>query len=64
MELPKSMSLKGFWEEPGYSKSTFYRRLTKIGVKPQNRVLSPEEQDHFTVRLGFPPKFWPPRSSS
>ena len=57
---PKSIGLKEFWEELGYSKSTFYRRLSKIGLKPSHRILSPEEQDDFRVRLGFPPKFSPP----
>jgi DNA-binding IclR family transcriptional regulator len=57
----KSISLKEFWEELGYSKSTFYRRLSKIGIKPKHRLLSPEEQDEYRKLLGFPPKF-PPHS--
>ncbi len=57
---PKSIGLKEFWEELGYSKSTFYRRLTAIGLKTSNRLLSPDEQDYLRVRLGFPPKFSPP----
>lgn len=60
-ETAKSISLKEFWEELGYSKSTFYRRLSKIGLKPRNRLLSPEEQDEYRKLLGFPPKF-PPHS--
>jgi len=59
-ELPKSIGLKEFWEELGYTKSTFYRRLSKIGLKPEHRILSPEQQDEYRVRLGFPPKFSPP----
>ena len=59
-ELQKSMSLREFWEELGYSKSTFYSRLLKLGFKPQHRILSPEEQDEYRKRLGFPPKFLPP----
>jgi|GEM_PF-3267923 len=57
--LPMSISLKEFWEELGYSKSTFYRRLSNLELKTPNRLLSPDEQDYLRVRLGFPPKFSP-----
>ncbi len=54
---PKSLGLKEFWEELGYSKSTFYRRLGSLGLKTRRRILSPDEQDYFRIKLGFPPKF-------
>jgi len=54
---PETISLKDFWEELGYSKSTFYRRLAGANLKTPNRLLSPQEQDYIRVRLGFPPKF-------
>jgi len=57
---PKAIGLKEFWEELGYSKSTFYRRLSKLGLRPRHRILSPQEQDEYRVGLGFPTKFLPP----
>jgi hypothetical protein len=57
-QSPKSVGLREFWEELGYSRTTFYRRLSSAGLKTPNRLLSPEEQDKLRAGLGFPPKFY------
>ena len=60
MNLPQLISITELWEELGYTKSTFYRRITEFNlVRPGHRLLSPREQDYYRVGFGFPPKFSP-----